>query len=82
LQEQLRIPAMVEVHGKTIGECLDDLMRQYPEVRAWLLDRNEMLRVLISTNNQEMLTMDRKSDMDRRVRPADEILILAILSGG
>ena len=82
LQEHLPIPAIVEVHGKTIGECLDDLIRQYPEAREWLLNRNELLRVLISTNNEEMLAMNKKSDMDRMVRPTDEILILAILSGG
>ena len=82
LQEHLRIPARVEVRGKTIGECLRDLIRQYPEVREWLLGRNDLLRVFISTNNEEMLVMNRKSDMDRMVDPSDEILILAILSGG
>jgi hypothetical protein len=41
-----------------------------------------LLRVLISTNNEEMLAMNKKSDMDRIVNPTDEILILAILSGG
>lgn len=82
LQEQLRIPARVEVHGKTIGARLDDLIRQYPEAREWLLNRNELLRVLISTNNEEMLAMNKKSDMDRIVTPTDEILILAILAGG
>jgi len=82
LQEHLQIPGTVEVHGKTIGECLDDLIRQYPEIRNWLFDPNDLLRVLISIDNEAILSLNTKSNLERTLSPADEIRILAIFSGG
>jgi molybdopterin converting factor small subunit len=82
LQEQLQIPDTVEVQGKTIGECLDDLIRQYPEIQGWLFDANELLRVLISINNEAISVMNTKSHLDRVLNPDDEIRLLAIYAGG
>ena len=82
LQEHSQIPGMVEVHGNTVRECLDDLMRQYPEIRSWLFDQNDLLRVLFSINNEEILALNTKSNLDRTLNPADEIRILAIFAGG
>jgi len=82
LQEHLQIPGTVEVHGKTIGECLDDLIRQYPEIRSRLFDPNDLLRVLIGINNEAIMTLNTKSQLDKALNPDDEIRILAILAGG
>jgi len=82
LQEHLQIPGTVEVHGKTIGECLEDLTRQYPEVRRWLFDPNDLLRVLIGINNEAIMNLNTKSQLDKALNPDDEIRILAILAGG
>jgi len=82
LQEHLDIPGTVEVQGKTIGECLDDLVRQYAELRSWLFDPNELLRVLIGLNNEAVMTLSTKSLLDRVLKPDDEIRIVAILAGG
>ena len=82
LQERSQIPGMVEVQGNTIGECLDDLIRQYPEIRSWLFGQNDLLRVLISVNNEETLALNTNSNLGRTLNPADEIRILAIVSGG
>ncbi|MGA3084907.1 MAG: hypothetical protein ABSE95_08935 [Thermodesulfobacteriota bacterium] len=82
LQEQLQIPETVEVDGKTIGEGLDDLIRQYPEIRSWLFDPNDLLRVLIGINNEAILNLNTKSLLHRALKPDDEIRILAIYAGG
>lgn len=31
----------VEVNGSTVGECITDLVRQYPDLKNILLDKNE-----------------------------------------
>ena len=82
LQEHLQIPGTVEVHGNTIGECLDDLIRQYPEIQSWLFDPNDLLRVLISIDNEAILSLNTKSNLERTLGPDDEIRILAIFAGG
>ncbi len=82
LQEHLQIPETVEVYGKTIGEGLDDLIRQYPEIRSWLFDPNDLLRVLIGINNEVILNLNTKGLLDRALKLDDEIRILAILAGG
>lgn len=82
LQEQVKIPDKVEVQGKTIGECLDDLIRQYPEIRSWLFDPNDLLRVLITINHEAILALNTKSHLSRTLKPDDEIRILAVYAGG
>ena len=43
---------MVEVSGSTIGECLDDLVKQFPKIKPVLLDKDGELseHVCVSVN--------------------------------
>jgi len=82
LQEYVNVPSSVEVQGDTISQCMDDLILKYPAIRACLFERNDLLRVLISINNVEILSVDKKMDMDRILDMDDEIYILAIVAGG
>lgn len=81
LQEHLGIPGTVEANGSTVGECLDDLIRQYPELDR-LIHHGDMLQVLIGINNEEVVPVHSSPERKRGVAPGDEIRILAILSGG
>jgi molybdopterin converting factor small subunit len=81
-QEQLSIPDQVKVHGQTLGECLEDLIRQYPEVRSWLFDPNDLLRVLLSIKNETIWTWNTKDNLERTLDRGEEIRILAIYAGG
>lgn len=81
LQEHLGIPGTVEASGRTVGECLDDLTRHYPELGR-LIRHGDMLRVLIGINNEEVVPVYSAPGLERVVAPGDEIRILAILSGG
>ena len=81
LQDYFNIPSVLLVNGNTIGECLDDLIRQYPEARGLLFDQNDMLPVLVSINNQETVIMN-SDNLDRVMNSDDEIQISAVIGGG
>ena len=81
LQEYADISASLEVNGKTVGECLDDLIRQYPESKNWLFDQDGLLRVLISINNVETVVLD-KEGLGRILNADDELQIFAVIGGG
>ncbi len=81
LQEHLRIPGIVEVDGSTVGECLDDLIRRYPELDR-LIHQGDMLQVLIGVNSEGAVPINSAHTPERGLRSGDEIRILAILSGG
>ena len=81
LQEHADLPSIIEVDGKTIGECLDDIVRQYPQSKIWLFDQDSLMRVMISINNEEIVTLDEEG-LNRKLESNDEIMIFAIVSGG
>jgi molybdopterin converting factor small subunit len=81
LQEYADIPAALEVDGDTVRECLEDFIRQFPESGNWLFGRDSLMRVAISINNAEMVTID-KEGLDRKLKSADKLKIFAVMSGG
>lgn len=81
LQEHADLPSTIEVDGKTIGECLDDIVRQYPQSKIWLFGVDSLMRVMISINNVDIVTLDNEG-INRRLRSGDEIMIFTIASGG
>jgi molybdopterin converting factor small subunit len=81
-REHLPIPEAVEVQGRTIGECLDDLIRQYPEVRSWLYGPHDLLKVLLVLNQETIWNWKTKENLDRPLKPGEELRILAIYAGG
>ncbi|HEX9896194.1 MAG TPA: MoaD/ThiS family protein [Dehalococcoidales bacterium] len=81
LQEYADIPDTVEVSGNTVGQCLDDLVKQYPESSNWLFDQNSLLKVLVSINDVEMVTFD-KEGLNKILKTNDELHVIAVISGG
>jgi molybdopterin converting factor small subunit len=81
LQEQCNLPPVLEVSGNTVGDCLNDMVRKYPDTRQWLFLSNGMLRVYVSINNDVTLT-PRTGDMARILEDGDELHIFAIMAGG
>ncbi len=68
----------VEVQGKTVAECLEDLVRQYPETKQWLFDQNGILMILILCNGETVY----QKDLKRRVKDGDELTLTMIVGGG
>jgi molybdopterin converting factor small subunit len=81
LQEYYNVPDTLEVTGNTVGQCLDDLIKQYPESRDWLFDQSGLIKVLISINNVETVAFDKKG-LDRILKADDELQIFAVFGGG
>jgi molybdopterin converting factor small subunit len=81
LKEYAGIPATLEVAGNTVRECLDDLIKQHPEADNWLYGQYGYMRVIISINNAETITMD-KDSLNRSLKSDDELMIFAVVSGG
>lgn len=71
---------IVEVEGKTVGECLNDLISQYPDAREWLFEEDGGLRKFLDIFiNLEETDPD---DLSTPVRDDDEIHIVMHLTGG
>ena len=68
----------VEVNGSTVGECLDDLIRQFPDTKKWLFDKNGILLALILTNGETVY----QKDLNRSVADGDELSLVLIVGGG
>jgi molybdopterin converting factor small subunit len=72
--------SMIEVNGGTVGECLTDLIRQFPQLRKYVFDKDNKLRnyVEIYVN----LESSYPEELAQPVNPGDELDITLILAGG
>jgi molybdopterin converting factor small subunit len=71
---------IVEVEGRTVGECLNDLIVQYPKAREWLFEEDGGLRKFLDIFiNLEETDPD---DLSTPVTDDDEIHIVMHLTGG
>lgn len=72
--------AVALVSGNTVGQCLDDLVRQYPRVRKWLFIKDGQL------NNEIDIFVNRESSypegLEKPVRDGDQLLISVAIAGG
>jgi len=68
----------VEVSGSTVGECLDDLVRQFPETKKWLFDKNGILLVLILIDGEAVY----QKGLNKPVVDGDELHLIRIVGGG
>ena len=70
----------LEVNGRTVGECLNQLEARFPGIRESLLDRQgKLLRAFGIYLNSDGL---HPVELDTPVRDGDEIVILNFLMGG
>ncbi len=81
LRENSGVPGAVEVDGKTVGECLEDLKEQYPETREWFGNENSLVEVVVGGKNGEIINLDDEG-LKKRLKPGDEIQVMAFVSGG
>jgi molybdopterin synthase sulfur carrier subunit len=70
----------LEVSGRSVGECLEQLEAQFPGIKEVLLDRQgKLLRVFGIYINSDGL---RPVELDSPVQDGDELVILSFLMGG
>lgn len=71
---------MVEVNGSTVGECLDDLVRQHPRIKERLFDKFGRIspQVFVSIN----MNSRGPEKAAAPVKEGDELYIVLIVAGG
>lgn len=71
----------VEVGGATLRAALDDLFRQLPALRSYVLDDQGRLRqhVCVFVDDERI---DFSGSLDCKVAPESEIYVMQALSGG
>ncbi len=68
----------VAATGATVAEMLTDLERQFPGIRFRMIDEQDAIRrhMRIFVNGDEI------SNLDKPLKPSDEVHIMQALSGG
>jgi sulfur-carrier protein len=70
----------VVTRGTTVGECLGDLVRQFPGIRPQLLDENGQLLGQIDVYINRESTFP--EELAKIVKDGDEMNIINVISGG
>ena len=72
--------AVVEANGRTVGECLDELVKQFPQTKPLLFDKKGKLFNYVEIYvNQESSYPE---ELAKPVRDGDELHITLMLAGG
>lgn len=71
---------LVEVDGNTVGECLEDLIRQFPSISPLLFDETgtPLGKVFVSINLESAY----REKMTTPVKEHDDVYLILIVAGG
>jgi molybdopterin synthase sulfur carrier subunit len=80
LKEFSRGVEVAEVSGRTVGECLKSLERQFPKIKDYLFDRQGRLLGIfgIYLDSEGIYPVE----LDTPVQDGDELVILNFIMGG
>ena len=80
LAEYTNNQSVVEVDGDTVGQCLDHLVKQFPNIEKALFDENGKLLnyVEVFINGESTYP----EELAKPVKPDDELHILFMIQGG
>jgi len=70
----------IKVAGNTVGECLDDFLRQHPDMRKIVLDKNDKLR-----HNYDIFVNGKSAyplEMTKPVNDGDKLNLVMLIQGG
>ena len=70
--------AQVEADGATLRLLIDDLERRFPGLKFRVVDEQGRLR----PHMRVFLNRSVATDLDRTVKPGDEVVLMQALSGG
>ena len=72
--------AVVEVNGSTVGQCLGQLVAQFPQLRKMLFEKDGTLNRIIDiyVNGESAYP----EELATPVKAGDELHIVVIISGG
>jgi len=71
---------VVEVNGSTVGQCFEQLVARFPELRKWLFEKDGKLNRLVEIYvNAESSYPE---ELAKPVKDGDDLYIIIIISGG
>ncbi len=71
---------VLEVEGETVGDCLNQVVKQFPEMKEALFDKKgRLLNVIEIYVNMESAYPD---ELAKKVKDGDKIHIAMMLAGG
>jgi hypothetical protein len=76
LQQVTNGRGSVEVTGKTIRECMDNLAKQYPIFKEFFNEKNPVTWIAL---NKEMVSL---MDGNKQVTESDSLDLIFLLGGG
>jgi molybdopterin synthase sulfur carrier subunit len=72
--------ATVKVEGKTVGQCLEGLVKQFPKIKPRLFDKKGKLHSYVEIYvNQESAYPE---ELAKAVRDGDELHLMELVAGG
>jgi molybdopterin converting factor small subunit len=80
LERLIGRPDDVLVEGTTVGECLEDVVRRFPDARGLLFDtRGVLLKpVYVFVNAESMF----KAELTKPLSERDELIVAVLATGG
>lgn len=70
----------IPTEGSSVGECLHDMVRQFPDIKSAIFDRHgNVHRYLELFVNQNAI---QPSELDMQVKDGDTIHVILIIAGG
>ena len=72
--------AVVEVNGSTVGQCLEELVSRFPELKEWLFGKDGNLNSLVEIYVN--LESSFPEELAKTVKDGDELHIVIIIAGG
>ena len=69
-----------DVNGSTVGECLNDLVKRFPQFEELLFDKNGKLLKYVDVYINEESTYP--EELAKPVNDGDELYIMNIIAGG
>jgi sulfur-carrier protein adenylyltransferase/sulfurtransferase len=70
----------VEVNGSTIGQCLQELVTRFPDLKKWLFKKDGKLSDLVDIYINGVSSFPR--ELATPIKDGDELHIIVIISGG
>lgn len=71
---------VANVNGNTVGDCLVDLVRQFPQLKELLFDKDDKLQKYIDILVNGKSTYP--EELAKSVKGGDKLYILNVITGG
>ena len=69
---------VISVRGNSVMVCLEDLMKQYPQAREQVFNRDGSFALLVLLNSEPLPGQD----LSQPVTETEELWLMSIVSGG